>query len=59
MEGLPTLVLGIWIKTCLAESPKKAKFLRPEEADWLQDRQSQVDFLERLAYSVAEAFIEP
>ena len=40
LEGLPTLMLGLWIRRSLAESPLKAKFLREDEAEWLHERQT-------------------
>ncbi len=40
VEGLPTVVLGLWINRSLAESPLKADFLKPQEAQWLHQRQT-------------------
>ena len=37
-EGLPTIALGLWMRTSLVESPAKAKFLAPDEREWVQQR---------------------
>ena len=39
MEGLPTILLGVWINRSLAETPLTASFLKAEEAEWLHHRQ--------------------
>ena len=40
VEGLPTIALGLWMRTSLCESPAKAHFLSPEEREWVQQRVS-------------------
>ena len=39
VEGLPTIVLGVWMNRSLAETPLTADFLKPDEAEWLHQRQ--------------------
>lgn len=38
MEGIPTVLLGIWMRSALVESPAKARFLQPQEREWVQQR---------------------
>lgn len=38
VEGIPTVLMGIYTKLNLAESPAKASFLTPAEKAWLQQR---------------------
>eukprot|EP00884_Botryococcus_braunii_P019552 jgi/Botrbrau1/6280/Bobra.0129s0025.1 len=38
VEGLPTIVLGLYINVMLAETPQKAYFLSPDEREWLHQR---------------------
>lgn len=38
VEGLPTIALGLWMRTALVESPAKAHFLTLEEREWVQAR---------------------
>lgn len=41
VEGIPTVLMGIYTKVNLAESPAKASFLTPAEKAWLQQRHAQ------------------
>jgi len=41
IEGGTTLIFGILLRLFLVPSPAKAKFLTPEERNWLQHRQDQ------------------
>ncbi len=36
LEGTPCVILGVLILFCLTETPAEAKWLTPEERDWLQ-----------------------
>jgi len=38
VEGVPTVLMGLYTKVNLAESPAKASFLTPAEKTWLQQR---------------------
>ena len=38
VEGIPTVLMGVYTKIKLAESPAKASFLTPVEKAWLQQR---------------------
>ena len=38
VEGIPTVLMGVYTKVNLAESPAKASFLTPAEKAWLQQR---------------------
>lgn len=38
MEGIPTVALGLWMRSALVESPAKAHFLSLEEREWVQQR---------------------
>ena len=38
VEGIPTVLMGVYTKLNLAESPAKASFLTPAEKAWLQQR---------------------
>ena len=50
VEGIPTILMGLYTKVSLAESPAKASFLTPNEKAWLQQRhaESKVHLLLRL-----------
>lgn len=48
VEGLPTIVLGIWINRSLAASPLQATFLKQEEAEWLHSRQQRAKVMHPL-----------
>lgn len=41
VEGIPTVLMGIYTKINLAESPAKASFLTPAEKAWLQQRHAE------------------
>ena len=36
LEGAPCVILGVLVLLCLTETPAEAKWLSPEERDWLQ-----------------------
>lgn len=36
LQGLPPVLLGIWILTTLADRPSKAKWLTSDESEWLE-----------------------
>jgi len=36
LQGLPPVLLGIWILTNLSDRPSKAKWLSPHESQWLE-----------------------
>ncbi len=38
LEGLPAVALGVAIWCALAHSPSRARFLSPEEQQWLVER---------------------
>jgi len=37
LQGLPPVLLGIWVLLYLADRPNKAKWLNKDEAKWLED----------------------
>lgn len=37
LQGLPPVLLGVWVLMYLADRPSKARFLTPDEAAWLED----------------------
>ncbi|KAL0050402.1 hypothetical protein WJX82_010597 [Trebouxia sp. C0006] len=41
VEGIPTVLMGLYTKVNLAESPAKASFLTPAEKTWLQQRHAE------------------
>lgn len=41
VEGIPTVLMGVYTKVNLAESPAKASFLTPAEKAWLQQRHAE------------------
>ena len=41
VEGIPTILMGLYTKVNLAESPAKATFLTAPEKAWLQQRHAE------------------
>lgn len=37
LQGLPPVILGVWVLIYLADRPSKARFLTKDEAAWLED----------------------
>jgi len=48
VEGIPTILMGLYTKVSLAESPAKASFLTPAEKTWLQQRHAESKVCARL-----------
>lgn len=38
VEGIPTILLGFYISRNVCDGPANAKFLTPQERDWLIER---------------------
>ncbi|MCW2778618.1 MAG: putative transporter [Frankiales bacterium] len=38
LQGLPPVLIGIWVLVYLADRPSKATWLTPAESDWLEDQ---------------------
>jgi len=49
VEGIPTVLMGLYTKVNLAESPAKASFLTPAEKTWLQQRHAESKVCARLS----------
>lgn len=37
LQGLPPIAIGLWVLVYLADRPAEAKWLSPQERDWLED----------------------